>query len=896
VRRLSDAARVTLAVAVALLVLAVLRWSPVYAEPPLDVRALALAGPVVILAVLTALTARERPARRVRPFALAFVAAVAALALVVALRPAAGLPAEVSDASGVVGHLPPGPVEVSGPLLRELPPVRRWTFRWTGPLRVDEPGTYRLWVAGRGNVELTLDGRPVVVAEGDPLRAGADIGLSAGEHRLEVVLHRIGPGPRLRLGWSHRGHEEMIPPRRLGPASAALAWRLTDLLALMVAVLAGALVFVTPWDRPRPLPAPSPVTGREVSLSLAGHAALVVVMSWPLVLDLAHAGMTDRPDGRLNAWILAWDVQALLHEPARLFQAPVFHPLPDTLAFSENLILPAVLSAPALLLGGPVLGYNVALLLSMIVSGLGAQLLVRRVSGDAFAAFVGGALFAVGAHRWIRLAHLHAQATLFLPLALFALDRFWAKRSWPRALLVGLMLALQALSSIYLGAVTALALASAVAVGLFGGLKARDLLRLAAGGALAALLVAPIVRPYLRMRSFQGVEWTMGDVATYATTLESYAAGGTRLYGALGQRHLDPERVQDTLFPGLTVLILGLAGLAAAPKRYRAVGVVASALAIVISLGPQTPVYRVLHENLVFVRGVRALSRFSLLPVLCLDVLAGLALSGRRRALAVGALVLALVESSNVPIRYATYAGPPESARWLAGRPGAVAVLPLGDGDTQAMLDGTAHFRPLVNGDSGFVPRPYTRTMELLQEPLGDDALRLLRAADVRDVVARSDEALPPAIRFGEDRIYGVPAGESATAVASGEAAPTLWTNDGAILDLGAPRSIDRVVFELSDADWVARPRVEISVDKQTWTELEATASLADATLSLMKDPRHGRGEVRFPLQTARYVRLDPRLPARPGTLETGGLAAAGRVDSHEGVRHGAASGASRRE
>src|SRR6185295_7034024 len=145
-----------------------------------------------------------------------------------------------------------------------------------------------------------------------------------------------------------------------------------------------------------------------------------------------------------------------------------------------------------------VLGYNLALLLSMIVSGLGAQLLVRRVSGDAFAAFVGGALFAVGAHRWIRLAHLHAQVTLFLPLALFALDRFWAKRTLPRALLVGLMLALQALSSIYLGAVTALALASAVAVGLFGGLKARDLLRLAAGGALAAVLVAPAARPYLR--------------------------------------------------------------------------------------------------------------------------------------------------------------------------------------------------------------------------------------------------------------------------------------------------------------------------------------------------------------------------------------------------------------
>jgi hypothetical protein len=865
--RLSALLRAALALVVALLVLAVLRWGPVYAEPPFPVRAVPVAGPAVVLAVLVALTSRERPSRPLRPFVIALVACAAALVLLVAVRPAAGLPAEVSDSSAVVGRLPPGPVEVSGPVLRELPPVRRWTFRWAGPLRVDEPGTYRLWVAGRGAVEVSLDGRPALVAEGEPLKAGADLGLSAGEHRLEVILQRIGPGPRLRLGWSHGGSDEMIPPRRLGPRTWRIGWRLTDLLALAVAALAGAIVFIAPWERPRALPAPSPVTRREVGLSLAGHAVLVALMSWPLVLDLTHAGVTDRPDGRLNAWILAWDVRALVRAPTRLFQAPIFHPLPDTLAFSENLVLPAALSAPFQLVGGPVLGYNVVLLLGMIVSGLGAQLLVRRASGDRFAAFVGGAMFAAGAHRWIRLAHLHAQVTLFLPFALLALDRFWAKRTLSRALLVGLMLALEALSSIYLGAVTALALASAVVAGLFAGLRARDLLRLAAGGALAALILLPVARPYMRMRSFYGVEWSIGDVATYATTLESYAAAGTRLYGPIGQRHLDPERVQDTLFPGLTVLVLGVAGLAVAPRRYRAVAVVASALAILVSLGPETPVYRFLHENLVFVRGLRALSRFSLLPVLCLDVLAGIALSGRRHGLAVAALVLMLVESSNVPIRYAAYAGPPEWARWLAGRPGAVAVLPLGEGDTQAMLDGTAHFRPLVNGDSGFVPRPYTRAMELLQEPLGEDALRLLRAVGVSDVVARSDEALPLQARFTEERIYAVPAGAAAAPVSPGTASPTLWSADGITLDLGEARPVERVAFEVSDADWIARPRVAVAVDTQTWTEVEATASLADATLSLIKDPRHGRGEVRFAPQTARYVRLDRRLPARPGTL-----------------------------
>ena len=137
-----------------------------------------------------------------------------------------------------------------------------------------------------------------------------------------------------------------------------------------------------------------------------------------------------------------------------------------------------------------------------------------------------------------------------------------------------------------------------------------------------------------------------------------------------------------------------------------------------------------------FVRGVRALSRFSLVPVLALSVLSGFALA-RRWRLALLVCALFLVESSNVPIRYAPAPAPSDAARWLAGRAGAVVVVPLGEGDTAAMLDGTAHWRPLVNGDSGFMPRPYTREMELLTAPAGEDRWPAGRALDVRHGVSR---------------------------------------------------------------------------------------------------------------------------------------------------------------
>ena len=311
------------------------------------------------------------------------------------------------------------------------------------------------------------------------MAGGSEVAIAQGPHRAEVVLTRTGPGPRLRLGWTWPardgrpgGYDEILLPRDLGPPIARAWWWLTDALSVAAAVLVAVLLWRLPWDVPRPPPVASAVTRGEIGWSLAGYAALVALMSWPLVTDLAGLGVMDRPDGRLNAWILAWDAHALAHAPSRLFQAPIFHPLPDTLAFSENLLLPAVIGAPAQALGGPVLAYNVVLLVSLIVSGLGVQLLVRRESGDRWAAFIAGAFFAAGAHRWIRLAHLHAQVTLFLPFVLLALDRFWQRRTLGRAALVGVLLALQGLSSVYLGAIAALMVAVAAALAILGGLQA----------------------------------------------------------------------------------------------------------------------------------------------------------------------------------------------------------------------------------------------------------------------------------------------------------------------------------------------------------------------------------------------------------------------------------------
>jgi len=876
VRRLvSLTARAGFATACAMLALALLRWAPVYARPPLAVGALPLLVPLALLGALAARTGVPRSAGPWRLAASVALASLVALAAVTAVRGPGGLAAVVEGRDVALAVLAPGPIDLVPDDLADIERPRRIRVRWSGELRAPASGQYLFHASGRGRIELDVDGETWEAA-GEPLEASRLLPLGRGSHRLEVVYEHAGPGPRLRLDWTPPRasgqpgeRRELVPPRLLGPPGAAWAWSLTDVLALAFAAGLGLLVWWLPWEVPRRLPKPAPVTGREAGMAFLGQIGILVAMSWPLATQLSSAGPFGQPDGRLNAWILAWDVHALLTKPAQLFQAPIFHPLPDALAFSENLLLPAVVTAPMQLLGGAALAYNAALLLSYALSGLAVYLLVRRATRDAAAAFLAGSLFATGIHRWINMAHLHVQMTPFLPLTLLALDRFWERRSLARALLVGLCLALQGASSVNLSVITGTVLAVTVALAVAAGLRAKELARLLAGLAVAAVLLAPLVRPYLRMRAFQGEEFSLDYVATFAATPESYVASAAPWYAGLTGRHLDPERVRDPLFPGLVPVALGLVGLARAPRRFAAAALATSFVAVVLSLGPETVVYRALHENLVLLRGLRALVRFSIVPVLALCVLAGCAVAGRRR-LALAGLVLGLLESWNGPFAFAPYRGPSELARALAAGAGPVAELPLGEDDTAVMLDGIAHFRPLVNGDSGFMPRGYSRAMEQLDGPIGPDAFRLLRGLGVRQLVLREDPGLPLVARFAERAIYELPEGPVARPVAAAPPRPSMAAPSGFVIDMGSEQSVSRLVFELSESPWIAAPTVEGSTDGRSWTTLDAQADLADAVLSLYADPRHGLGEVRFSPQRLRFLRLDRRLPARPGTFGAG--------------------------
>ena len=395
----------------------------------------------------------------------------------------------------------------------------------------------------------------------------------------------------------------------------------------------------------------------------------------------------DRPDGRLNAWILAWDAHALLHAPgAAVPGARSSIPLPDALAFSENLLLPARRSPRR----RPLLG-RAGARVQLRAAAEPRRLRPRRAaarrgasSGDRLARLRGRRVLR-GRRAPLDPPGAPARAGHALPPARAARARplLAAPHAGGAALLVGP-------AARAAGAVARSTWArsrrspsrSRSPLALLGGLRGREAAAARGRAALArALLVAPVARPYLRMRAFQGVEWTLDDVATLRDDARVVRRVRDAPLRPPDPAPSGPRARAGHAVPGLVPLVLGLAGLAARAAPLSGGGARRPRPRPSSSRWVRRrPLYRFLHEHVVLVRGVRALSRFSLVPVLALSRPEPGSRWPAAAAWRCWRSCWSCWSPANAPIGYAPRApGRPTAARWLAGRAGAVAHLPLGE-------------------------------------------------------------------------------------------------------------------------------------------------------------------------------------------------------------------------
>ena len=151
--------------------------------------------------------------------------------------------------------------------------------------------------------------------------------------------------------------------------------------------------------------------------------------TWPLASAPGRLSLNHNADAELNAWALSWIAHTLPRSPAHLFDGNIFAPEPNTLAYTDPLIVPALAVAPVWwLTGSPVLTFNVSLLIGLALTGWATWFGARQWTGSDGAAMVAGSLAAFNPHLLTRLPHTVAAWSWTIPLSLYLADRLVDER------------------------------------------------------------------------------------------------------------------------------------------------------------------------------------------------------------------------------------------------------------------------------------------------------------------------------------------------------------------------------------------------------------------------------------------------------------------------------------
>jgi hypothetical protein len=380
---------------------------------------------------------------------------------------------------------------------------------------------------------------------------------------------------------------------------------------------------------------------REVIVAAIGGTLLAIVMTWPLLIHLGDVVPRDIGDPLAEAWQPAWGGYALLHQPEHYFDANRFWPLVDSLAFGDALIG----YAPAGIIGrGPhaaMVRYDLLFIFAYALAFFGAYLLARELGLSRAGAVIAGAAFAFAPYRLEQDGHLQVISSGGIPLSIaFAIRGIRLRRPW--WLFWAWVLAVWQVSIGWvLGLPFAYGIAGAVAVAIVAWLVRgrpavpRNMLIAGAAGAVVFVAVSYwIAHHYLYIAdNFPASKRSPHEVAAFSGPLKVFLTAPEEnwVWGAAtaGFRNSLTTLQEKTLFPGLVIVVLAVAGMfsASLSKRTR-IWLGAGAVALfVLQLGFREEggllwPYRVLYDVLPGWDAIRTPGRIATFSSLVLALLA----------------------------------------------------------------------------------------------------------------------------------------------------------------------------------------------------------------------------------------------------------------------------------
>ena len=184
------------------------------------------------------------------------------------------------------------------------------------------------------------------------------------------------------------------------------------------------------------------------------YITLTVIMTWPLVKYMNTKMIGQVGDNVYFVWLIGWFKKAIFELHVNPFDIWFLnYPAGWSLAYTEITPINLLLAMPFSFLGGPVLSYNMAMMLTFVISGLAMYFWIYRLTRRIDAALIAGTIYAFLPYHFAHflIGHLNLSGTQWFPFYFMGLyDLLQARRwDWKPVLLGGISLGLIGLTSQY---------------------------------------------------------------------------------------------------------------------------------------------------------------------------------------------------------------------------------------------------------------------------------------------------------------------------------------------------------------------------------------------------------------------------------------------------------------
>ncbi len=297
----------------------------------------------------------------------------------------------------------------------------------------------------------------------------------------------------------------------------------------------------------------------------AVYLGLALLNTWPMPVRLFTHLPHDLGDPVVSTTLLHWNAVTPLFTE-RWWNGVGFHPLPDTLTFSDPRVGLYALGVPVWwTTGSAVAVYNVLFVVSFALSAIAMHALVFSLTRSHGAALVAGCAYGFAPFRAWHLAHLELLASYWMPVALLGLHRWLEDRRSCWLAVFGAATTLQGLFCAYY--LPMFAVLGGLWVAWFGPgrLRPRELAALLSVALVAVAALLPLFLHYRAAHEALGFTRGIGEI-------ELYSADLTGLWSTPPELRFWPsvevKTAEGYLFPGITAVLLVIVAIARGRREH----------------------------------------------------------------------------------------------------------------------------------------------------------------------------------------------------------------------------------------------------------------------------------------------------------------------------------------